>query len=458
MPRFVVALGLLFLPSLSTVCLVSAEEVRAAEDLHSSANASASSEGGGAVSFRNLLTSRLDDEDLRNSDGLEHYYSLGATRRRCPRTNVHCAKRDHRCNVMSLQMETKNSVGRIRHEGDLASEKGCAAFEVTCAGGQKFCGLKGNGPKQLATNAKGDSALVACFQREGGYGKKLPAWYIYRDWRNIHKCIDKDMKRERDTCNRENKEVEKEEKREFMEEMDACASKKHGAANFKALTEQCKSDAGVYEKMEACRKEVWDEMLVFAHDPSKCRETDGNGKTVLDKDCCASMPGEGTPQASCADGYTLQDSGASCWQGKTTRYAIYSCFPPDKLPDETKSMMWHEKIWHHLRKLFTFWKFIETWSERHMEKQDGEGEGAAAEDHDQEEFSENDPSTEEDETQTADLEDLQEDLTQTATPAVSASPSSTSESRRRPSSSYFVNQRVRRGTFLKGDREEGGEH
>merc|ERR1719421_1105434 len=99
----------------------------------------------------------------------------------------------------------------------------------------------------------------------GGYGKKVPAWRMYWDYRNIHKCIDEEMMQEKIYCDRVVGKREEGKKFEFWDRMVVCAKEKTGAEDFKALLKQCRDDrsnmASIVAKMDKCKEEVLATMM-----------------------------------------------------------------------------------------------------------------------------------------------------------------------------------------------------
>lgn len=238
----------------------------------------------GVEDQRALLSYRLSGEHRASFDG--------PTRRRCPRSNVHCGKTKNRCRFMVFT----GSVPKVppecqKPEPDMSDDGACGAFDFAC-GGARFCGATNGELKRFAALAvkqgmfskrgqESGRAKVECFRREGGYGK-IPAWYKYGDFTNFHKCIDGDMLREMKVCEQEQKKPELGIRSEFAVRMNDCA-KKHGVKRFEAFSAKC-DVADELQKMEKCKEEV-----AKSFEPPPKREEGFKGEYVLITergDCC----------------------------------------------------------------------------------------------------------------------------------------------------------------------------
>lgn len=192
--------------------------------------------------------------------------SPGTSRRRCPRTNARCYKRDsHRCRFFSAGGNFNLGLVQAKKDSEEQFEQAkgsCAALSKKC-GEKKFCGVSGQGVQEFAGSSIGKNAFEVCMTCQGGYGSvgATPAWYKYRDFANSHKCIDEEMATEMTTCRAQKQQRESDKKQEFKDRMDNCAQK-HGAANFDELAAEC-SNADVFEKMEECKQTVTSEMMAI---------------------------------------------------------------------------------------------------------------------------------------------------------------------------------------------------
>jgi len=115
----------------------------------------------------------------------------------CRRDQVSCQKSNNPCRLMMSDLiSISNSV--------------CVAFNKQNCGAEGLFGLLGSTLKYnfvgtspaVSSDGKGVSAIKVCMMEL--YGKtKLPGWYMYKEWKNIHSCISQEMKAEVQGCARE---------------------------------------------------------------------------------------------------------------------------------------------------------------------------------------------------------------------------------------------------------------
>lgn len=160
----------------------------------------------------------------------------------CKRTRTPCTRLNGPCNVM-------------RGSGGYTRATKCVAFSRSC-GGQGFCGLTTSEWTKLAGSSDGAGPMGACMMATCG---RIPAWYKYEDYRNIHKCISNEMDEILSACSAQKKRKKHAAKKAFIAKMSKCASR-HGKRTFDQLTKSC-GHAHVRQTMLACKDSVMAEML-----------------------------------------------------------------------------------------------------------------------------------------------------------------------------------------------------